>query len=186
MTPVTQAEFARIMGVDRSMVTLWKQDGRLVLADGGLVMVDESKVRISETQGRRDDVTERHAAGRAAVPPPLQPADKPEPTPLDENSTAYWKREHQKELALAAKLERLKAEGTLIPFVEAVSIIEDIGHMFSSAAENLSHSVPPLLVGKDLDSIRAIHKQEVRNILGELSREMAGRIKQLRDGQGTS
>lgn len=46
---VSQAEFARLMGRDKSLVTRWKQAGRLVIVDG-LVDVDASRQRIEASE----------------------------------------------------------------------------------------------------------------------------------------
>lgn len=46
---VSQAEFARLMGRDKALVTRWKHAGRLVMVDG-LVDVDASRQRIDATE----------------------------------------------------------------------------------------------------------------------------------------
>lgn len=61
---LTQAEFARLQGWNRSTVTRLKQAGRLVLDGYGHVDVAASLDRIRETGGMRFDVAERHAAQR--------------------------------------------------------------------------------------------------------------------------
>jgi hypothetical protein len=71
---VLQSEFARMMGVNRSTVTRWKQQGRLVLDAQGLVLVDPSRMRIFETQGGRLDLVAQHAQDRGQEIPLLDPA----------------------------------------------------------------------------------------------------------------
>ena len=67
-TAVTQAEFARHIGVARSYVTALKKADRLVLNAIGNVLVEESKKRIAETADpNRDDVAARHAEARGEL-----------------------------------------------------------------------------------------------------------------------
>lgn len=46
---VSQAEFARLMGRDKALVTRWKQAGRLVMVDG-LVDVEASRQRVQASE----------------------------------------------------------------------------------------------------------------------------------------
>lgn len=55
------------MEVNRSTVTRWAQQGRLVLAPNGKVMVQESIAKINATEGHRIDLKDRHAAKRNTV-----------------------------------------------------------------------------------------------------------------------
>jgi hypothetical protein len=70
---LSQAQFARLIGVDRSYVTRLKHDGRLVMR-GKRVVVDDSRRRIEATAGGRIDVSDRHAEARAGngTPAPLE------------------------------------------------------------------------------------------------------------------
>ena len=79
---VSQADFARLIRVDRSVVTRWKQAGRLVLGADGLVDVDASRARLAETRSpEKSVVAERHSANRGApvdIPDlPTKDADEP-------------------------------------------------------------------------------------------------------------
>ena len=85
---LTQAAFARHIGVHRSHVTRLRQAGRLAM-DGKHVLVDASIARIAQTAGNRDDVVARHAEARGRpVPAPAGGAgatiaapDSPQPQP---------------------------------------------------------------------------------------------------------
>ena len=61
---LTRAQFARLLGVNRSTVTRWADAGRLVLLPDGSVDAEASLGRIRATSGGRDDVAARHAAQR--------------------------------------------------------------------------------------------------------------------------
>lgn len=64
MNTCNQAEFARLIGVNKGTVTRWKQAGRLVLDEKGRVLIAESTARVSESRAGRDDVADRHARNR--------------------------------------------------------------------------------------------------------------------------
>lgn len=64
-----KSEFAKHMGVNRSTVTRWAQNGRLVLAENDCVKVEESIHRIGATEGNRADLKSKHAKGRGAELP---------------------------------------------------------------------------------------------------------------------
>ncbi|MBP8267331.1 MAG: hypothetical protein KAX47_12340 [Zoogloea sp.] len=83
---ISQAEFARQIGVAKSWVTALKIAGRLVLTADGKVDAVASIARIAATTDpNRDDVARRHAAARAGHPnAPGQPALSPgQQTPPD-------------------------------------------------------------------------------------------------------
>lgn len=71
---LTQAEFSRLQGWNRSTVTRLKQGGRLVLDDHGHVDVAASLARIAETGGMRFDVAARHTEERTAKTAACGPA----------------------------------------------------------------------------------------------------------------
>ena len=75
---VSQAQFARLENVDRSTVTRWKEQGRLVMIGEGRkakVDVKASRKRIKETNGGRDDVTARHNSGKKQGEPDTTPEE---------------------------------------------------------------------------------------------------------------
>lgn len=101
---VTKAEFARLIGRDRSWVTRMAQAHRLVIEGQGKaarIKVAESKALLEQTAGTRDDVAARHADerrgrprkdrqpdfafGSAAV---IEPAPVPQPKPAPESPPA--------------------------------------------------------------------------------------------------
>ena len=176
MPGVIQSEFARLMGVNRSTVTRWKQEGRLVLAADGKIDAEASRARIKETEGTRDDVAARHAEARGAEIPGAEPVTPPpgesEIVPQEETTRAYWTMRKERALALAAEREEAEQRRALVPIAEAKAITIDITVAFRSAAENLPHRVAPQLVGKDLDAIRAILKQETQDMLHEIERTL--------------
>lgn len=185
-TTATQAEFARLMGVNRSTVTrTWKQAGRLVMV-GDLVDVEASRARILATADlARSDVAERHAAERGAVVgqgvetvkvgagdtatarsealPPTTPA-------IDHIGNSYQAARAVKEkyAALSAKAEYERLIADLLPRQDVDQALDDLVATIRSGLENLPHRAAGQLVGKDYDAIIALLKQEVVDMMSEM------------------
>jgi hypothetical protein len=177
---VTQAEFARIIGVARSYVTALKKAGRLVQDSHGQVLVEASIKRIAETADpNRDDVRERHAEERG------QPVtvDMPETEETAEQPISHdYQRARAKKEYFLAEQARIAFErdiGKLIPKSEVDAAIEDVISALRQAIENMPHRTAPELVGKDLDAIRATLKQEIHNALADMEREFGKRLNQM-------
>jgi len=181
---VKQIEFARLLGIARSYVTKLKADGRLVM-DGMLVDVEASRLRIVETADpNRDDVASRWAVQRALKVPIAPTTLTHEDTGEDETLPAtgsYATARARKENAQAdiAEMERDKQRGQLIERAAVAAAIEDIMTAVRQALEQQPHRIAPLLVGNDLDYIRATLKQEINDVLALMSREFGQRLRQL-------
>jgi len=197
-TVATQADFARRLGVSRSHVTGLKHAGRLVLTDNGLVDVDASIARIDATRDpNRDDVANRHAAARERLqtaPTPASPAshatDSRQPAPPEsthhadpDESISYQAARTVKEryAAKTAKLEYERAIGLLVERAAVEAAVEDIMTTVRQSLEQQPHRLAPLLIGKDLDAIRATLRQETAHILGAMVADFAARLAQLAD-----
>lgn len=179
MNAVTQAEFARLIGVGRSYVTALKNAGRLVLDDAGKVLVEESKRRIAETADPgRDDVRARWESERSNS---AVDADETEKTTDDPISHDYHRARAKKEhyLAEQARIEFEQQIARLVEKSDVEAAIEDVISVMRQALENMPHRTAPELVGKDLDAIRATLKQEVHGALAEMEREFTKRLNQM-------
>lgn len=167
---VSQAEFARIVGYSRAHVTHLKNAGRLVLTSDGKVDVDASKARIAETSAmNRDDVSQRWANQRDTD-------NEVSGDPLTANR--FQNARATKEF-YAAELSRLEFErkcGKLLETFEVENAISEFVGFFRQQVENLPYRVAPELVGKDLDTIRAVLKQEMHGYLKELDDGLTARI----------
>lgn len=170
MQAVNQSEFARLMGFDRSYVTKLKKGGRLVLDDRGHVLIEASKKRIDETADpNRDDVKKRHADQRCEDQQPKQ---------QDSIGSSYQAARAVKERyqAMHAKLEYEIASGQLVKKVDIDAAVSDVVTMFRQALEQIPYRTSPELVGKDLDTIRAVLKQDVHAALSDMEREFTTRL----------
>lgn len=147
---VSQAEFARLIGVGRSYVTALKTAGRLVLDHEGKVMVEESKAAIAQSSG---------APERAAV---VQPAF----------SDARDKKEHY-----AAELARLDYEercGKLIVAADVIAAVADSAVTLRTRLESFPDQLAPQLAAMaDEQQVRAMLAEQIEILLGELSGKFA-------------
>lgn len=174
MTTVSQAEFARMEGKNRSYITALKTAGRLVMTADSRVDVEASRAKIAATADpNRDDVSKRWANTRAPA------AD--EPSASDKIGSSYQTARAVKEkfAAMTAKLDYERAIGKMIEKAEVESAIEDVTSVIRQTLENLPHRTAPELVGKDLDAIRATLKQEVHGALADMEREFTKRLNQM-------
>lgn len=181
---VTQAEFARMEGKARSYITALKHAGRLVMV-GDKVDVEASRARIAATADpNRDDVALRHAADRGAPNPAVdtQKTEKiTEETPESSPESHDYQRSRAKKehyLAEQARIEFEQQIGKLVEKSDVDAAVADVVTLFRQRLENIPYRFAPELVSKDLDTIRAILKQEVHGALAELERELSRQIEQ--------
>lgn len=173
---VKQAEFARLIGVERSYVTALKKSGRLVLDAAGLVLVEASKKRIAETADpNRDDVKLRWQQQRQ------EPEAAAAPVVDHDFQQSRAKKEHYQ--AEQARIEYERSIGKLIERQHVDAAIADVVTTLRHALENLPHRAAADLVGKDLDAIRALLKQEVHGALVELERAFGERMREMTEAE---
>lgn len=197
---ISQAEFARQIGVAKSWVTALKAAGRLVLTDDGKVDAAASIARIAATTDpNRDDVARRHAAARAQHQNALgQPAASAGPQAAasvaaahpgnhvqrsdpDEALNNYQAARAIKEkyAAMTSRLEYQRSAGKVIDRDDVASAIEDIVTALRQGLEQQPHRLAPELVGQDLDTIRATLRRETTAALTAMSKDFETRLKQL-------
>lgn len=180
MTPrtLTQTEFAKHLGVQKSYVTALKQAGRLVFGDGGRVDVAASIARIEATRSPdKQGVADRHAQARgAALPAAEQEEGEEEGADAAPGNPDYQKARARKEEANASRAEiaLLKESGSLYEAAEVDSAAADAGVTFRSALESMGATLAPLLAGiSDEHEIRRAIDDYVQHALGELSHRLA-------------
>ena len=76
--------------------------------------------------------------------------------------------------------------GVLIERVAVEAAIEDVMTTVRQALEQQPHRVAPMLVGQDLDYIRATLKQETAAVLGEMVHNFAKRLRVLAGEEETA
>lgn len=178
---ITPRAFAERMGYKPNYGNQLLTDGRLVLApDGKHVLLAESIARFEATKDpSRQGVADRHAAGRAgqggAAPSTAPPAEAPPPSdptapddaPMYDFHNAKAKREHW-----AAEREHAayrKEAGELIEITAHIAAMADVGATVRAKLEAWGSTLPPLLAGRDEDTIRATLADQVELVLRALA-----------------
>ena len=191
---VRMAEFARILGVNRSTVTRARQAGRLVLDHRGLVLVDESIERYRATAGGRTDVAERHAETRGAELPAVAAtgegaqggaaaAGQGEAAPVP-GSRQDWKRQALHYENLGIRLERALRRHQRYQRADVRREAEAIGGTLRAAAERLvDESAPQLTIATPEDRRRLLQRQ-ARQLRRVLKSELARALYRLRASAG--
>ena len=172
MTLENQNAYAKRHGWNRSTVTRFRDQGRLVMVDG-LVDVEASDARLQETADpAKTAVTARHAAERAQGigQGGQDPENATKGHGAGEIGESYQKARAIKEkyLALQAKADYERSIGLLLPRAEVEQSLEDVVAFARSSLENLPHRVAGKLVGKDYDSIRATLKNDIVELMTEM------------------
>lgn len=190
---VRMAEFARILGVNRSTVTRARQAGRLVLDHRGLVLVDESIERYRATAGGRTDVAERHAESRGAELPAATgegaqgspaAAGQGEAAPVVPGSRQDWKRQALHYENLGIRLERQLRRHQRYQRADVRREAEAIGGTLRAAAERLvDESAPQLTIATPEDRRRLLDRQ-ARQLRRVLKSELARALYRLRASAG--
>lgn len=195
MAEVTQAEFARLKGVSRKTITLWKQQGRIALR-GDLVDVEASEGLLTRTSGARskgvtcypEPVTPAvtcYPEPRLVPPPARGPAPAaPEPEAqsagdevtrllLARGALPLSEAERIKENALALKhtLEARRRSGELVEFGEAEAVMFATFRAARDAWLNWPVRVGPLIaaeLGLEADKVTEVLRAHVHTHLAEL------------------
>lgn len=183
MTTLTQAQFARHLGVDRAHVTRLKHAGRLVMTDDNHVRVEESEARIAATADpAKAQVAERHAAARAAAVDGEKPAKTaaPEDDEGDEPPVGgpdYQKARARREEANAnlAEIELAERAGNLMETAAVVAVLADAGATCRSMLETLPAILAPQLATlSDDHACRQLLEEHIGSALNELSDRLGG------------
>jgi hypothetical protein len=200
---ITQAEFAKAQGWNRSTVTRLKQAGRLVM-DGKLVDPVASLVRIRDTGGMRFDVAERHAEQRAqqdgqnatVVPSAgtgegegqgAAPIGQPAPDLAVSGGERRADAQARKESALAdmAEMDVRQKRGELIPRDDVDAALRSFGASVRAKLDVLPDQLAPLVAPvADMDEIHALLAEHCRSILSAVADDMSRAA--MAAGQGAS
>lgn len=170
--PMTRAEFARHVGRNRSTVSRWEQDGRLVF-DGARIDVAASLRRIEQTRGLRDDVAARHAAARSRAAPPAAVPPAPGGDGIDTLEKAsrlmrVAKAREQVAQAAIREMERDELRGDLVRRDVVVAVLDHVAAVVREGALNLApRLVPQLIAAADRGEYTAIVDAEMSNFLAE-------------------
>ncbi len=180
MTILTQAKFARHLGIAKSSVQSMKKNNRLVMTAAGLVDVEASEALIRETADpSKVAVAARHAAKRAekAAAVDIQKSAKtaaeagePE-APEVPGTPDYQKARARKESANAdlAEMEARTRAGQLMETAAVMAAVADAGATMRTHLATLPAILAPQLATMaDENQIRLLLEDHIEQALGEL------------------
>jgi hypothetical protein len=175
---LTQIEFAKHIGVQKSYVTALKKAGRLVFSDNGQVDVAASLARIAATKSPdKQGVADRHAQGRGAeLPAGDVVEDEGEGAPEATGNPDYQRARARREDANAglAEIALREKAGSLMEAAHVESAVADAGVSFRMGLEGMGAMLAPQLAGmSDEASIRQLIDDYTEHLLRELSHRMA-------------
>jgi len=171
----TRAQFARRLGVARSLITKWVADGRIVLFDD-MIDVEASQQRIKDTVGNRPDVAARHAVNRAAGKQIAAQAPTPAATE-NEIGRGGTRVDHQtrKEAALAdkAEMEVQQMRGNLIPREDVDATLMALGATMRARVEAMPNQLTPIVAPPtDFDEVHALNSEAARALLAGMADDL--------------
>lgn len=206
------AEFARKQGWNRSTVTRLRQAGRLVIRDGLVDAVASLDLIAATADARRDDVAARHAGLRlqktgkqapegarngagdpSQAPQPENPATAASASAADDSESLSEasiiganfqaaRAMKEKYLALQAQTEYQRLIGELLPRADVVTALDDVVAVARHGLDQLPHRTAPRLLGKDLDAIRAILREDVAALMREMHTDAQRQLAVLTQG----
>lgn len=204
---VTQAEFARICGVNRSTVTRWLQNGRITTDAHGLIdpvaaaaLRDATESPAPHHQARKaqfDDARAQNPAGQGATPgatgatasqngpqPRFSEPVAGEPMPQAEKLGIALKLETyklQKAKAETANMELDKLAGTLVERAEVDFVLADLANTARAQLENLPGrlSGPLAALKSDANLIHTALEDALRDVLHDLAAAMRQKTERL-------
>ena len=195
---VTQAEFARIAGVNRSTVTRWIRNGRITAGKDGRIDVDRA-LRERETtespmphhQARKAQFDERKAAapagnGNGTGSGTGAPAPPTADSPIGDISAALKLETYrlQKAKAEKAALEADRLAGSLVEYADVEFVLDDLGQVLRALLESQADRLAGTLAGHrgDTNAIHATLEEAAHELLTEISGHMARRMERLTTG----
>ena len=158
MNLITQSEFARQIGCDRSWVSKLKREGRLVLRDGKVDAAASRAKMAATAAGTRADVAQRHEDYRAA--PPSQEGESNSGSRAAAQARLDWAK------ARRAELELKELEGRLIDVGSARHLVSDAFLHLRTEIENTADLLAPELSAEtNADRVHAILSEHVELLL---------------------
>lgn len=172
MTTLSQSDYAKRKGWNRSTVTRLKQAGRLVMVDG-LVDVEATEARLADTAGGRDDVAARHAAGRGEVEK-VSRGGTPPPRVVGGEIRADAQARKESALADLAEMEAAEKRGALIPKEDVDAALKALGASVRARLDVLADQLAPVVAPvTEMDEVHALLAEQFRAVLAGVADDLA-------------
>ncbi len=164
---VTKAEFARIIGKDRSWVTRMAQQGRLAM-EGDRVKVEESRALLEQTRGTRDDVADRHAENRShqRFQPDARAQDQDASMESARRVKAVSEARRVRAIADQEEMTRDRLAGSLLAREDVDAAFKSIGALVRAEVVKLADRLAPIVTPMQTQAdVHAEIDAEGRNML---------------------
>lgn len=191
---VSQAEFARIVGVSKPYITKLVKTGKLKLNENGKLNLEESKKILSSSKNPSFDANREHAQKQKGVPLKERVEKAQSAKPLNEKAKDLIDDEDTKDLdsesmykinilfnkaraaekVALAKLRDIDVKikkGELLDAETVKREAAEIGNLITQKLYNMVYKLAPLLVGVETQKqAKDILESEVEIVLEELNR----------------
>lgn len=181
---MTQAWFARYMGVHRSAVTRWVQAGRIELDAHGRIDPEAARRSLSATESPEP----HHQARKASIEANKAAADLSTTEDGDLESkeavAMRMKRAMAKEREAKAELAAMELDrqaGLLLERAEVDFVMKDIGAALRSALEVMPDRLAPVVAAHrgDVNAVHASLEDAMHTLLHEISGHLTRRAKEV-------
>ena len=191
---VSQAEFARIVGVSKPYITKLVKTGKLKLNENGKLNLEESKKILSSSKNPSFDANREHAQKQKGVPLKERVEKAQSTKPLNEKAKDLIDDEDTKDLdsesmykinilfnkaraaekVALAKLRDIDVKIKKGELLEAETVkreAAEVGNLITQKLYNMVYKLAPLLVGVETQKqAKDILESEVEIVLEELNR----------------
>lgn len=191
---VSQAEFARIVGVSKPYITKLVKTGKLKLNENGKLNLEESKKILSSSKNPSFDANREHAQKQKGVPLKERVEKAQSAKPLNEKAKDLIDDEDTKDLdsesmykinilfnkaraaekVALAKLRDIDVKikkGELLDAETVKREAAEVGNLITQKLYNMVYKLAPLLVGVETQKqAKDILESEVEIVLEELNR----------------
>ena len=191
---VSQAEFARIVGVSKPYITKLVKTGKLKLNENGKLNLEESKKILSSSKNPSFDANREHAQKQKGVPLKERVEKAQSANPLNEkekdliddkdikdlDSESIYKinilfnKARAAEKVALAKLRDIDVKIKKGELLEAETVKQEaaeVGNLITQKLYNMVYKLAPLLVGVETQKqAKDILESEVEIVLEELNR----------------
>ena len=191
---VSQAEFARIVGVSKPYITKLVKTGKLKLNENGKLNLEESKKILSSSKNPSFDANREHAQKQKGVPlkervekaQEVKPHKKEKTNLIDDEDTKdldsesmykiniLFNKARAAEKVALAKLRDIDVKIKKGELLEAETVkreAAEVGNLITQKLYNMVYKLAPLLVGVETQKqAKDILESEVEIVLEELNR----------------
>lgn len=170
---VTKTGFAKLQGVDPSMVTKWLSEGVIEETSDGYIEWEKSERAIASARDLSRPL-QRHGEIHDKSVVSISDLEDLDADEVRRRHAIAQMREREERAAIA-ELERMKMEGLLVSTEEVEAEAEDVALKLQAALMAIPDRVSPEVLGKQtVREVHALITKEITRVLESLSAGMIG------------